>query len=200
MNTTHKEKVIFEAKDKAVFVFTDNVMPKDIIGEIHHIQNNKENVYVFNSGDSAEFLYERSCVNDISFNYLQLYNESSYKCLKKIKNNLRKICEKRDIDLEKNMFFITSEYETNLLHDFVYDCGGYGETSFCGYWFLQTSDESYILVNNEKYDVREGDIIMFESNAKIQFHNISKSISFNISNLSKIRGQYPQKWMPLILS
>lgn len=175
------------------------VNPVKIISDIEKIYNNNENIYVFESGDRAKFLYERSCVNDLSFNYFQLYNKSAYECFRQIIKMLQGFAESRKINTDKNLFYMTSEYETEFLEGYWYDSGGVGIPNFCGYWFLETNDDSYMKINSEYVKVGTGSIVMFESGARSEFYGISKGISFNITTLSKLIGQYPQKWMPIYL-
>lgn len=195
-----KINLIFNKNKKIQDVEISYIEPINIISDIETIHNNKESVYSFKSGDKAEFLYERSCVNDLSFNYFQLYNKSSFLCLKEIINILKIYIEKRNIDINKNLFYITSEYETEFLEDYWYDSGGIGIPNFCGYWILESSDSAYIKANSIKKYVEKGSIVMFESGPRTEFYGIQKAISFNITTISKLVGQYPQKWMPLIVA
>jgi hypothetical protein len=195
---SHKENFIFDKKIKnGKDVLFSNVVPNNVTEEIFKIKNNKESVYIFNSGDKAEFLYERSCVNDLSFNYFQIYNKSVYFAYIEIKSMLVSFCKQKILNTNKLFYYITSEYEDEFLEDYWYDCGGIGSTSFCGYWFLETKKDSFIKINSIKYKVSLGDIIMFESGLKTEFFGINKAIVFNIATLSQIKGQYPQKWTPI---
>lgn len=194
----HKEKIIFEKRKKIETVEVSKVKPTNVSQDIDKIQKNKENIYLFSSGDKADFLYKRSCVNDLSFNYFQIYNKSVYLCLKEIIKITKNLCEKRNVDTEKTTYFIASEHEVEFLEDYWYDTGGIEIPSFSGYWFLKTKKDSWIDINNKKYDVSDGSVIVFEASSKILFSGISEAISFNISTLSRIEGQYPQKWMPII--
>lgn len=197
----HKENIIFESKTKRKNnILISSVEQKNLLEDIEKIKNNKENIYIFKSGDKAEFLYERSCVNDLSFNYFQIYNKSVFKALEKIYSMTRELCIKNSIDINKTIYYITSEYEDEFLEDYWYDSGGMSIPSFCGYWFLETKDLSYIKVNDEKINISSGDIVMFESGSRTEFSNIEKGISFNIATLSQIKGQYPQKWTPMVFA
>lgn len=195
-----KISLIFNKSKNINNIKKSYVDPINIINDIDNIQNNKESVYLFESGDKATFLYERSCVNDLSFNYFQLYNKSAYHCLQEISKLLKIFAEEEEIDIKKNLFCIASEYETEFLEDCWYDSGGFRIPNFCGYWFLETNNESYIKVNNIKEEVSKGSVVMFESGARTEFFGISKAISFNITTLTKLIGQYPQKWMPIFPS
>lgn len=199
MKTSYGQNIIFNNKRQHK-INIKNIETKNILQEIDQIKKNKENVYIFESGYSAEFLYERSCVNDLSFNYLQMYNSSVYKTLENIKELSIDLCKELKVDMKKNLFYITSEYEENLEEDYYYDFGGTNLPSFCGYWFLQVDEDAHIKINNNEYKISNGDLLLFDSSLKILFSKIRKAISFNISTLRKIEGQYPQKWMPLILT
>lgn len=196
---SQKENVLFTKSKKEKSVVIDFVDPINVIEDIEYIQNNKESVYIFNSGDRADFLYERSCVNDLSFNYFQLYNKSVFICFKKIINGLKKLTIEKNISLEKNLYYITSEYETEFLEEYWYDTGGNGIPNFAGYWFLETKENSHIKINEQEFHVTPGSIVIFPSGARTEFVGIIKGISFNVATLSKIQSQYPQKWMPIIL-
>lgn len=195
-----KEEVIFDKSKQEKALFIDLVFPNNVIQDIEEIKNNKESVYMFNSGDKADFLYERSCVNDLSFNYFQIYNKSIFLCYKKILHGLKELMSEKSISVEKNLYYITSEYETEFLEDYWYDTGGNGIPNFAGYWFLETKDDASIKINGQKIFVETGSIVIFLSGARTEFIGINKGISFNVATLSKIQSQYPQKWMPVILS
>lgn len=194
-----KVNLIFNKSKTISDLEVSHIKPVEVITDIEKIYNTKEDVYIFESGDKAKFLYERSCINDLSFNYFQIYNKSIFYCFKEIIKLLKIIIEKKNINIDKNLFYITSEYETEFLEDCWYDSGGLGIPNFCGYWFLETKGDSYIKVNNVKQDVSNGSLVIFESGARTEFFGISKAISINITTLSKLIAQYPQKWMPIVL-
>lgn len=195
----HKENLVFEKFRKNNLAITSFIEPKNVIEDIEKIHNNKEKVYIFNSGDSAEFLYERSCVNDLSFNYLQMYNASVYLCFSEIVKMLKSAVEEKQLS-PKSMFYITSEYEKDFMDNFIYDTGGSSNQSFAGYWFLKTMDNPTIIINGNTVSCPEGTIVLFGSGSQTQFNDVDCAISFNISTLSKLAGQYPQKWTPIPLS
>lgn len=192
----HKENLIFERLKKNNVVLTSSVSPKNVLSDIDKIHNNQESVYIFESGDKANFLYNRFCVNDLSFNYLQLYNDSVYLCFIEIKKMLKEMIKKKSIS-DKTKFYISSEYESEFLQDFWYDVGGSSIQSFAGYWILETNEKPSISINRTLFDAPTGSIIMFGSGSQIELSGIKKAISFNISTINKIVGQYPQKWMPI---
>lgn len=198
-NNAHKESILFEKIKRSNIVLTSEIIPKNVIEDIDFIRNSKEEVYLFNGGDRASFIYDRSCVNDLSFNYFQLYNESVYLCFKEVVSLLSIISGKREINVIKNKYYLTSEYEESFRDDVLYDTGGGGAPSFSGYWILEANEDAIIKINSRETEVVVGTIIVFESGADIQFKNIEKAISFNLSTLSRIPDQYPQKWMPILL-
>jgi hypothetical protein len=169
---------------------------KNVYEEIKRVQSNKESVYNFSSGTTAEFLYERSCVNDLSFNCFQIYNENIYYAFKKIKEMLQEICNFHKIDVTKNKYYLTSEILEEFLEDYKYDFGGIRIPVFGGYWILECNN-AQIIVDDKQIDVMPGTIVLFEAGRKISFKNVDRAISFNISTLNKIKNQYPQKWMPI---
>lgn len=193
----HKENIFFEKNKKTNNLMFSQIKPKNVIEDIEKIYNQKEDVYFFESGDKANFLYERSCVNDLSFNYFQIYNESVYTCLKEIKTVLEKLLEKNKISKKRNLYYIASEYETDFLENFWYDTGGINITNFSGYWFLETKDNAEIKINNSSHPVSEGSLAIFQSGSRLEFLNVCKAISFNLTTINKLAGQYPQKWMPV---
>jgi len=71
----HKENIIFEKNRKNNLISFSVIDPLNVIEDIEKIKENRENVYFFESGNKADFLYKRSCVNDLSFNYFQIYNK-----------------------------------------------------------------------------------------------------------------------------
>lgn len=195
----HKENVLFEKVKRSNLVLTSEIIPKNVIEDIDFIRNSKEEIYLFSGGDRANFIYDRSCVNDLSFNYFQLYNESVYLCFKEVSSLLSIISKKREINTVKNKYYLTSEYEEYFRDDVLYDTGGGGAPSFSGYWILKANEDATIKINSQETRVIVGTIIVFESGADIQFKNVEKAISFNLSTLSRIPDQYPQKWMPILL-
>lgn len=168
----------------------------NVYEEIKKVQSSKESVYNFSSGTTANFLYERSCVNDLSFNCFQVYNEEIYYAFKKIKKMLKEICDFHNLDITKNKYYLTSELEENFLENYKYDLGGIRIPVFGGYWILEC-DNAHIMVDDKKIGLIPGTIVLFEAGRKISFKNVSKAICFNISTLNKIKNQYPQKWMPI---
>jgi hypothetical protein len=198
MDNRHKKYIIFNKKQYINNVEHSNVTPKEVVSDIEKVINNKENIYLFTSGEKAEFLYERSCVNNLSFNYFQIYNQSVYKCFKELSKMLGSLCKINEINTDKTQFWITSEYETEFLEDYWYDSGGIGAPNFCGYWILECKDNAFIKINSTKTNIENGSLVLYESGARTEFYGIDKGISFNIITTSKLIGQYPQKWMPII--
>lgn len=199
-NDLNKIHLVFNKKKNENDIAVSFVYPIDVISDIEKVYSNKENVYVFESGEKAKFLYERSCVNDLSFNYFQLYNKSVYECFKQVVKILQNFVKNKNINIEKNLFYITSEYETEFLEGYWYDSGGIRIPNFCGYWFLETNDDPYLKIDSRYVKVGTGSLVMFEPGSKVEFFGIKKGISFNITTISKLVGQYPQKWMPIYIS
>jgi hypothetical protein len=197
-NVTEETKVFYR-KSKNQTILKSFILPSNLIEKINKIKNNQEKVLFFSKGDKADFLYERSCVNELSFNYFQIYEENVYLALREISKMLFKICKKNEISITKNMYFIASEYEEDFSSKFWYDSGGIRIPIFCGYWFLDCEDEASVIIENQKINVKSGTILLFEAGQKIVFKNVNKAISFNLSTMSKIKNQYPQKWMPILL-
>lgn len=195
-----KEHTIFQRNPQKNIILENFQEIDSVIEQINNIKNNKEELYIFNSGVKADFLYERSCVNDLSFNYLQIYNKNVHSCVRKISQDIKTMCESYQISMSKNMFFITSDYELDFSEDFWYDTGGTKIPSFSGYWFLETKEDAFISIEDKDIDVMPGKIVCFEASRKTIFKNVESAISFNVTTLSKLEGQYPQKWMPIIIN
>jgi hypothetical protein len=187
---------ISEKIPKKKIILKDFSESNGVSEEIQKIKSNKESIYHFSSGTEAEFLYQRSCVNDLSFNCFQVYNENIYSAFKKIKDMIEEICSFHTIDAKKNKYYLTSEISEEFLENYLYDFGGIRIPVFGGVWFLESENGS-ICIDDEVIDVVPGTIVLFEAGRKFSFKNISKAISFNVSTLNKIKNQYPQKWMPI---
>jgi len=161
------------------------------------VQKSQEDIYIFNSGDRADFLYNRNVVNALSFNPLQIYNREIRSLYNLIQKNLETLCQEYEINKGKSMYFITSEYESIIEEGFVYDTGGIRIPCFAGYYFTDCEKNSYIQIEKEKINVEVGTLILFEAGHDTVFKNVKECLSFNIAPLSMIQGQYPQKWAPI---
>lgn len=195
----HKEPILFAKNENKIKVFCDNQNVEEVSENIKDIVTKKEKIYLFSSGDKADFLYEKSCIDENYFNYFSIYNKNINSALSKIKKLLINACNEYKISKNKNIYYISSSYENNFLEDYWYDFGGIKIPVFCGYWFLDTEKNSYIKIENKKINVENGSIVLFEAGCKISFSGINEGITFSLSTLSKIQNQYPQKWMPIIL-
>lgn len=184
-------------KNKNNFYIKTNVFSENIKEKIIKESKSQEEVYIFESGDSAKFLGNKEIVDKLSVNYLQIYDPDIRNIFDQIKNIFNQMMIKSEIKKDKFMYYITSEYEYSLKNDYWYDCGGDAKISLCGYYFFDVEDDSFIIFDDEKIDILKNDLIIFFSGKKISFNNINEAISFNISPLKHISGQYPQKWMPL---
>jgi hypothetical protein len=190
-----KEQILFQ-KNKKIF-FIENQPSENTHELINSTIEEKEKVYLFSSGNKADFLYEKKIVNKTNFNYFQIYDEKFYQSLQKIKKLLNQACDKYQINKEKNIYYIASSYENNFSSDFWYDFGGIKIPVFCGYWFIDVENESSISIDGENVKIENGTIILFEPGHKLSFNGVNAAISFNLSTLSKIKNHYPQKWMPI---
>ncbi len=188
---------IFQKRFKRNSILISNSSAKLVLENILKVQENKEKMYFFKQGHEAEFLYERSCVNDLSFNPLQVYDKNIHDAFQTIKQMLLKMCDENSLDVFKNKYYITSEINNDLRSGFWYDVGGIRIPVFAGHWILECQENPSMEVDGEFVELKRGDIIMFEGGKKYSFSNISIILSFNISTFSKIVNQYPQKWMPL---
>jgi hypothetical protein len=171
--------------------------PKNILHIIQNVENEKEDFYVFNQGKKAEFLYSQTSINDFSFNIFQIYEKDIFDALQKIKEMFEEISSQYEINKKRNRYYISSNLETNFIENFWHDSGGMKIPVFAGYWILESKNDAKIIFEKVEADVFPGTVIIFDASKKYSFSNISAGISFNISTLSKIQQQYPQKWMPL---
>jgi hypothetical protein len=178
-------------------IFIDKSNPKNVLESIKNSKKEKEDFYIFNQGKKADFLESRLSTNNFSFNCFQVYNQNIFDGFQKIKEMFNVISGEYAIDKKRNRYYITSELEKDFSEDFWYDMGGMKIPVFAGYWFLECKDNAKIIFDQIDFDVYSGSIILFDASKKYSFKNVSSAISFNISTLSKIQNQYPQKWMPL---
>lgn len=192
-----KEQLLF--KKNKIFFLIDNQETQGVLDLIQENIKEEEKFYLFSSGVKADFLYEKKIIDSTKFNYFQIYEKNIYHCLKKIKKMLEDSCKKYEINIDKSMYYVTSSYEDEFLPEYWYDFGGIKIPAFCGYWFLDVEEESYIDINGEKVNIENGTVIMFEPGYRLSFSGVNSAISFNINTLSKIKNQYPQKWMPIFL-
>lgn len=191
-----ENSIIYRKKEKFKSIL-DNVDVSNVENTIKNIINEKQDTYIFKFGDRAELIDSSSVINSMFFNPLQIYSFEIRNIFNLIKKMLAELCKQYDINIEKNMYFISSEYENELLNNYIYDTGGIRIPCFSGYCFLNCKDDSYIKIENKKIEISNGSIILFESGHKIKFNNVESAISFNISPISMLAGQYPQKWMPV---
>lgn len=191
-----EEKIICKNSKRNSILISD-CFPQLVLENILKIQEDRETVYLFEKGQKASFLYDRSCVNDLSFNPLQVYDKNIFDAFQIIKTMWGKMCVLNNLDVNKNRYYITSEINNISSSNFWYDDGGIRIPVFSGHWILECQDNPSININNEDVQLQRGSIVMFEAGKKYSFSNISVILSFNISTYSKIVNQYPQKWMPL---
>lgn len=184
-------------RNKDIFYIKENVACNNIKEKIIKESTSQEEIYIFEGGSSAKFMGKKEIADKLSLNYLQIYDKDIRKILNQIKKSFNYVTEKNNINKEKLMYYITSDYENNLRNDCWYDCGGDQKISLCGYYFFDVEEDSYITIDKTKINIAKDDLIIFFAGKKISFFNIKEAISFNISPLSYISGQYPQKWMPL---
>jgi len=178
-------------------IFIDRSNPKDVLKNIENYKNNQESFYIFNQGKKADFLYSKSAINNFSFNYFQIYDKNIFDAFQKIKEMFGTTLNEYAIDPKRNRYYIASELEKDFSENFWYDMGGMKIPVFAGYWFLECKDNAKIIFDEIDFDVYDGLIILFDASKKYSFKNVSSAISFNISTLSKIQNQYPQKWIPM---
>jgi hypothetical protein len=178
-------------------ILIDRSNPKDVLENIEKYKNNKESFYIFNQGKKADFLYSQSPINNFSFNYFQIYDKNIFDAFQKIKEMFNVLSGEYQISKERNRYYLASELENNFFENGLYDVGGMKIPVFAGYWFLKCQENAKIIFDEISFDIYEGSTILFDASKKYSFKNVSSAISFNISTLSKIQNQYPQKWIPM---
>jgi hypothetical protein len=193
----YRENEIIYRKRNSFKKILDFLKIENLQKTVLSVQKSQEGIYIFKSGDRADFLYNKNVVNNLSFNPLQIYNREIRNLYNLIQKNLEALCQEYEINKEKNMYFITSEYESIIEENFVYDTGGIRIPCFAGYYFTSCEKNSYIQIEKEKINIQEGSLILFEAGHNTVFTNVKECLSFNIAPLSMIQGQYPQKWMPI---
>lgn len=184
-------------RNREVIYKKTNVQATNIEDKIKKESKSQEEIYIYQGGTSANFVGRKDIVDKLSINYLQIYDKDTRNIFNSIKKLFKEIVGENNINEERLMYYITSQYEQNIKNNYWYDNGGDSKMSLCGYYFIKCEEDSHIYIDSNKIQVNEGDLILFFSGNKIVFNNCHSALSFNISPLNHIKGQYPQKWMPL---
>jgi hypothetical protein len=178
-------------------VFKSNLDPSTILDDIDMLQK-EETRYIYQSGDSAKFISSEKIYNPYSFNYFSLYNKSIYNAFLEVKKLFIEAATKKEINIKRAYYYISSEYNDKMDPNFWYDMGSIKVPCFSGYYFLDAKENTKIVISEQEVNVSKGDILLFESGRKIKINREGcKFISFNIAPLQFIANQYPQKWMPI---
>jgi hypothetical protein len=178
-------------------IYTSNVDPSTILSEIEFLEK-EEYKYIYESGDSARFISANKIYNPYMFNYFSLYNKNVYKAFLEIKSLFVEAATKKEVNIKRSYYYISSDYNSTMDPNFWYDMGGLKTPCFSGYYFLEVDKETFLNISDTEINISNGDIVLFESGRKVRINKgNSKIISFSIAPLQFITNQYPQKWMPI---
>lgn len=184
-------------RDVILFKSTNNNVD-NIIKIINDNEKYYDHVLHFNGGVSAELIKEQSVIGKLSNNVMSIYNTTIHNLLIKIKELLIESCNKYEINVDKTKFYLSSEYIDGVDSNAWYDTGGVRAPCFSGIIVLDCSS-GILKIGKEKINVSKGDIVLFESGHRITYEDNSiKIISFVLSPISLLDGQYPQKWIPIL--
>ena len=174
----------------------DMVNIETIFEDISNVLKESDAVYYFDN-NVINSLENNKLYKKETFNYFSIYNKNIYMSLSKIKEMFKTICANNEINIDKNMYYIESEYFENIDTLFWYDSGGDRPLCFSGYIILKCEDNSTVSIDGEVFELVSGTVILSRSNSKIIWNNSVSGINFNIAPISMLHGQYKQKWIPM---
>jgi len=177
-------------------ILIDTANIETILDSISGVFDEQDNIYYFNH-NSIDNIENTKLYNKNTFNYFSIYNKNIYNILIKIKAMLKTMCIENDINMDKNMYYITSEYFDNVDMLFLYDSGGDRPLSFSGYIILDCENNATMSIDNETFNIEKGTLILSKASSKTIFNNLTTGINFNIAPISMLDGQYKQKWIPI---
>jgi hypothetical protein len=198
MKNIFKENDILYRNKDDVFIIKNTFYHDGIMNEIKNTQDSYDDIHVFNKGKSSDFVKKEKLFNDSS-NHFSLYNENIYKLALSIKEAVKEMCSHYDISYSRMSYFISSLYQEQVNSEYWYDTGGIRIPCFSGMAFLDNIESLKVKVGNSEVTVNSGDFIIFEAGHKITYsQNYTNMISFNIAPIAIIKGQYPEKWIPIL--
>ncbi len=198
MNNIISEKKMMHMQNKNFKIFFDTCDVNGLISFIRKSNLYCEEKFLFVSGTKAESVSNDLIIDDRTRNYFSMYNENLLSIFKKNKFLLKDACEHYDINCEKSSYHISSEYIESFRSDAWYDTGGIKVPSFTSICVLESQDGSFIKIDDESVQVEPGSILFFEAGRKIRYSEDIKVLSCNISPMSMLQFQYPQKWIPIV--
>jgi hypothetical protein len=167
---------------------------KDII---ENVSSDVEHVLIFNSGIKADFVESVKPYDSRFSNFLGLYYPDVHDAFIIVRDLVKDMCWKFDINYSKSSYYMSSDFMT-LDNDHWYDGGGLRIPAFNGLIIVDSQPNTKLWVSETEIDVNPGDVLLFEAGHKVAFGNSnSLVISFNVAPLSMLNGQYPNKWIPL---
>jgi hypothetical protein len=197
MDNIIPEKKMMHKQGKNFKIFYDTCDVDGLISFIDKSKTDREDRLIFISGTKAENISNDLIIDDRTKNYFAMYNEKLLAILKKNKTLLKNACEHYDINCEKTSYHISSEYIEPKLNNAWYDAGGTKVPSFTSLCVLEAEENSSIIIDNEKTEIKPGSILFFEAGRKIRYIGNIKVLSCNIAPMSMLQFQYPQKWIPI---
>ena len=154
-----------------------------------------EDIYKFKPGLKVGFKTKRiSLIDKKTFNFFGMYHRYIHILYKEINNITKEFCLEKQINFERNYFYILANIIENNKIPLNY------KTTFMGFYIIDSNNDS-VIINEENVTLQTGQLIILDSSEKIMFKQMSKDLtilSFNISPLEYLYKQYYQKWIPLI--
>lgn len=198
MKNIFKENDVLYRKKNDAFVLKDTFDYSGIAEKINSLYLESEDVHVFDSGKSSRFVQKEKIFKD-SFNHFSIYDKNTHSLLVKIKKMLKDACANHEINYDRMFYFISSYHQKNVSTEHWYDTGGIRIPCFSGIAFLDETDPLEVTIGDKRMSLSSGDVILFESGHKIIYEKSDVNmLSFNIAPLDMLKGQYPQKWIPML--
>ena len=164
---------------------------------IDSVSSDVEHIFIFNSGVRADFVESVKPYDSRFSNFLGLYYPDVHDAFTIVRDLVKDMCWKFDINYLKSSYYMSSDFMT-LDGEHWYDGGGLRIPAFNGLIIVDCQTDTKLKVSETEVDVNPGDALLFEAGHKLVFGNSNNLvISFSIAPLSMINGQYPNKWIPL---
>jgi hypothetical protein len=181
-----------------------------------------DNFYMFNSYNSmVDSMYEEtvdiskgfsknikdkakriSLVDNKTFNFFGMYSKEIYSLYREVCSAAKDLFLENNINFERSYPYLYARVmDNNQIPPYVdLNFGPNFKTVFFGFYVVSSNNE-FILINDNKTNLVPGNLILLDHNTRVQFNNISKDlvlIELHISPLEYLHKQYYQKWIPLV--
>lgn len=198
INSGQSEKLLINKQTKPFYIFKSNLKLENVIQDVIKNKTPLDHVYRFTGGLKAEFIGSIPVEDPNAKNYLASYNKQMHDLLKEISSLFKDALSYYGIN--KNVpYYISSSYSEEIRTDVWYDIGGGGIPCFSGLYFIESSNESKVTVNDIQESSATGSLLLFESSKKIVYGSSdTKVLSFSIAPLSMLERQYPNRWIPIL--